>query len=333
KLEKVRNELQIIQKPFNTTTRILALNFTSTHIYTQCEQTFRELDPDIHVLVNNVGMGYQDGIPVRFGETPNLDQFCTDMINVNIMSCTRLTALVLPAMVFNGQGVIINVSSFAANLPIPLLSQYSATKAYMDYFSRGLAVEYNDRGIIVQSVMPNVVSTKMVAQPIRNSSFIPSARDYVRHTIRTVGFASRTAGYPSHRIAQIFYDFVAFISDIIGVNLGQKLTKLCERLGQILMYLIAIRLIIMVWRFIKNYNKSDVLVGNGCKWAVITGATDGIGLAYAHELALRQYNLLLISRSQEKLEKELDSERAYGSRQYDSQPQPYGSRVSRSLEV
>ncbi|XP_072927542.1 17-beta-hydroxysteroid dehydrogenase type 3 isoform X2 [Hemitrygon akajei] len=39
------------------------------------------------------------------------------------------------------------------------------------------------------------------------------------------------------------------------------------------------------------------------EWAVITGATDGIGKAYAHELARRGLNILLISRSTEKLQK------------------------------
>jgi len=36
-------------------------------------------------------------------------------------------------------------------------------------------------------------------------------------------------------------------------------------------------------------------------WAVITGATDGIGLEYAKQLAAKRYSLLLISRSEEKL--------------------------------
>jgi len=38
------------------------------------------------------------------------------------------------------------------------------------------------------------------------------------------------------------------------------------------------------------------------KWAVVTGSTDGIGRAYAHELAKRGVNLILVSRSQKKLD-------------------------------
>ncbi len=40
----------------------------------------------------------------------------------------------------------------------------------------------------------------------------------------------------------------------------------------------------------------------GSSWAVVTGSTDGIGKAYAIELAKKGFNLVLISRSAEKLE-------------------------------
>uniref|UniRef100_A0A915M7N8 Uncharacterized protein n=1 Tax=Meloidogyne javanica TaxID=6303 RepID=A0A915M7N8_MELJA len=40
----------------------------------------------------------------------------------------------------------------------------------------------------------------------------------------------------------------------------------------------------------------------GAKWAVITGGTDGIGKAYAHELAKKQFNIIIISRTQSKLD-------------------------------
>ncbi|KAF2359292.1 Short-chain dehydrogenase/reductase SDR [Trinorchestia longiramus] len=41
----------------------------------------------------------------------------------------------------------------------------------------------------------------------------------------------------------------------------------------------------------------------GGKWAVVTGCTDGIGKAYCHELAKDGLNVVLISRSLEKLQK------------------------------
>ena len=40
----------------------------------------------------------------------------------------------------------------------------------------------------------------------------------------------------------------------------------------------------------------------GADWAIVTGSSDGIGKAYAKELAARGFNLVLISRTQSKLE-------------------------------
>ena len=46
-----------------------------------------------------------------------------------------------------------------------------------------------------------------------------------------------------------------------------------------------------------------ILKGGRNKWIVITGATEGIGLEFAKQLFMRGYNLLLISRNEEKLKK------------------------------
>lgn len=40
----------------------------------------------------------------------------------------------------------------------------------------------------------------------------------------------------------------------------------------------------------------------GGKWAVVTGATDGIGKAYAFELARKGFNIIIVSRTQSKLD-------------------------------
>ena len=58
------------------------------------------------------------------------------MINCNIVSLTRMTAIVLPGMVKRKGGVIINNASASGRIPTPLLTTYSATKSYVDFFSR-----------------------------------------------------------------------------------------------------------------------------------------------------------------------------------------------------
>ena len=56
-------------------------------------------------------------------------------------------------------GSIINMSSVAATQPLARLSVYGATKAAMDSLSRGLALEWADRGVRVNSIAPGWVDT------------------------------------------------------------------------------------------------------------------------------------------------------------------------------
>ena len=60
-----------------------------------------------------------------------------NMINVNIGAMTMMSKIVLPRMEAKKKGAIINVSSAASFGPNPFLTMYSATKAYVDFFSRG----------------------------------------------------------------------------------------------------------------------------------------------------------------------------------------------------
>jgi 17beta-estradiol 17-dehydrogenase / very-long-chain 3-oxoacyl-CoA reductase len=62
---------------------------------------------------------------------------------------------------FSRKGAIINLSSFTGGIPTPLLSVYSAAKAYVSYFSVGLAYEYKKDGIDVQVVTPGFVVSNM----------------------------------------------------------------------------------------------------------------------------------------------------------------------------
>ena len=86
------------------------------------------------VLVNNVGMSYK--FPEFFDAYAQSDKTVNDIINCNIISLTKMTAIVLPCMIKKNEGVIINNASGSGRIPTPLLTVYSATKAYVDFFSR-----------------------------------------------------------------------------------------------------------------------------------------------------------------------------------------------------
>uniref|UniRef100_A0A8C8ZAR9 Very-long-chain 3-oxoacyl-CoA reductase n=1 Tax=Prolemur simus TaxID=1328070 RepID=A0A8C8ZAR9_PROSS len=148
-------------------------------------------------IMNNVGMSYE--YPEYFLDIPDLDNTIKKLININVLSVCKMTRLVLPGMVERSKGVILNISSASGMLPIPLLTVYSATKAFVDFFSQCLHEEYRSKGIFVQCVLPYFVATKLAK--IRKPTFDkPSSETFVKSAIKTVGLQSRTNGYLIHSL-------------------------------------------------------------------------------------------------------------------------------------
>ena len=184
-----------LEERFNVATKTIAADFGRTDIYGKIEEGLAGLE--IGILVNNVGVSYP--YPEYFLDIPDLDNFITNMINVNMTSVCQMTRLVLPRMSQRSKGVILNISSASGMYPVPLLTVYSATKAFMDFFSRGLHEEYRRRGIIIQSVLPFFVATKMtrIRKPTLDK---PTPERYVAAELATVGLQDQTNGYFPHAV-------------------------------------------------------------------------------------------------------------------------------------
>lgn len=83
--------------------------------------------------------------------------------------------------------------------------------------------------------------------------------------------------------------------------------SILEAIGLSFLILVSARIIVSVFRGVWTCFLANLL-GFGIKWrtgddvwAVITGATDGVGLEYAKQLADIGYNLAIVSRSEDKL--------------------------------
>ena len=82
------------------------------------------------------------------------------MMQVNMVALTRLTRALLPAMIEQKRGAILNVSSSASFLPIPNFAVYAATKAYVTSFTEALRGELHGTGIHLSALCPGPVRTE-----------------------------------------------------------------------------------------------------------------------------------------------------------------------------
>jgi NAD(P)-dependent dehydrogenase (short-subunit alcohol dehydrogenase family) len=88
------------------------------------------------------------------------DREWQDSLDVNFLSAVRVTTAALPALQASGDGAaIVNISTGAAKVPQPPLLHYSAAKAALDAYSKGLAKALAPAGIRVNVVTPGPVET------------------------------------------------------------------------------------------------------------------------------------------------------------------------------
>lgn len=107
------------------------------------------------VLVCNAGMFF-------FGElSPEKTGTVQAMLDLHIRVNTRLCLLFGEEMKRRGSGRIIIVSSMAARLPVPGITIYSATKAYLLSFGKSLWFELKPYGVKVTTVCPAAIATPL----------------------------------------------------------------------------------------------------------------------------------------------------------------------------
>jgi len=115
--------------------------------------THRELA--VNILINNAAI-IHPRIPLIDFDMKDWEE----IINVNLIGAVRITKMLLPGMIIQGYGKIINISSIGGRKGAYGRSAYRATKAALISFTESLAAEVKSSGIDVNCICPGGVVTE-----------------------------------------------------------------------------------------------------------------------------------------------------------------------------
>ena len=132
--------------------RPIVLDLGAEESFSRLSALLEQEKPDVKLLVNAAGFG-------KFGNFQHIpvEDDCK-MIDLNCKALVRMTRLVLPYM--HRGGHILELDSLSAFQPVPYITTYGATKAFVRSYSRAINRELKEQGIRVMAMNPGWVKTE-----------------------------------------------------------------------------------------------------------------------------------------------------------------------------
>lgn len=163
----------------------LAIPDAAVKLYQQIKDAKINLD----YLINNAGFGGHG----EFYKRDWKDE--ASMIQLNIVTLTQLCHLILPDLITQNSGRILNVASSAALVPGgPLQSVYFATKAYVLSFSQGLAGELTHKNITVTALCPGATETEFEKSADLEGTELFSGKAFTAEEVAKDGYEAMMNG-------------------------------------------------------------------------------------------------------------------------------------------
>ena len=141
--------------------RPISLDLCEEESFRTMEKLLAEEKPDVKLLVNAAGFG-------KFGAYHKVS--LTDesrMIDLNCKALLLMTRIVIPYMAPGSH--ILQLDSLSAFQPVPYITTYGATKAFVLSYSRSMNRELKDKGIRVMAMNPGWVKTEFFSHAFQTN--------------------------------------------------------------------------------------------------------------------------------------------------------------------
>ena len=150
------SKLKLLDLKFTINTKVIKCNLAKSEEIIKMFDLIPDEFEGIDVLINNAGIT-KDNLFLRMKE----DDW-DDVLNVNLKANFSLCKMVIKNMVKKRWGRIVNISSAVAKMGNAGQTNYAASKAAIEGFTRSLALEVASRGITVNAVAPGFIKTEIL---------------------------------------------------------------------------------------------------------------------------------------------------------------------------
>ena len=152
-----QERLDELAKTLQNDTNVYTLNFDvrNKNDVTDAINSIPEAFKPIDILINNAGNAH--GLdPIQEGSLDDWDA----MMDINVKGLLYVSKAVIPEMVKNNSGHIINLGSLAGKEVYPKGNVYCGSKHAVDAISQGMRIDLNPYGIKVGAINPGLVETE-----------------------------------------------------------------------------------------------------------------------------------------------------------------------------
>ena len=179
----------------------LALDVCSTESVNAAVAQAIDAVGSLDVVVNNAGIEMFG--PVHLAS----DEEVAWQFDTNVSGVVRVARAVVPHMLANGGGTIVNVGSLAGLVGVPYGGLYAASKHAVEALTEAMHFELSQQGIRVRVVEPGQFATQLGSNSVMSAAMSPDSDEYERWQRFRAAQRSLVNGEPApaQQVADVIY--------------------------------------------------------------------------------------------------------------------------------